>query len=92
VNSSPRQSIAMNGENVELSRELAGRDWGYGRGDRALVVDEGGIMDAECSFWSISFSIVRDCYRRGNIPCNSDISRRNAHFLLSLKSRRHPYV
>jgi len=44
----------MNGENVELSRELAGRDWGYGRGDNAFVVEEGGIMDAECSFWSIS--------------------------------------
>jgi hypothetical protein len=40
----------MNGENVELSRELAGRGWGYGSGERALVVEEGGIMDAECSF------------------------------------------
>ena len=50
MNSSPLQSIAINGENVELSRELAGRDWGYGRGDKALVVVEGGIMDAECSF------------------------------------------
>jgi len=45
----------MNGENVLLSRELDGRGCGYGRGDRVFVDEDGGIMDAECSFWILSY-------------------------------------